>query len=124
MQHCSLFSRFYYTSSLNTYIPTAALGLVALELSTYSVEQTARSKCCAKACGILVSVCYVQPEQGSTYRHHKKKSSHRLRVAMKRFPGPSLSVMGDPWTASDGGFSGEFPRGNTNYIWHLETMDL
>jgi hypothetical protein len=40
---------------------------------------------------------------------------------MKCFPGPSLSVVGDPWIASDGGFSGEFFKA---YIWHLETMDL
>jgi hypothetical protein len=39
-------------SFLNSYILTAALSVVALELSTYSVEQTARSKCCTKTYGI------------------------------------------------------------------------
>jgi hypothetical protein len=73
---------------------------------------------------ILVGVCYVQPEQGCTYTHCRKKSSHRLRVAMKRFPGPSLSVVGDPWIAIDGGFSGESLPGKSTYIWHLETMHL
>jgi hypothetical protein len=65
---------------------------------------------------ILVGVCYVQPEQGCTYTRRRKKSSHRLRVAMERFPGPSLSVVGDPWIASDGGFSGEILPGVHLYM--------
>lgn len=62
---------------------------MALELSTYSVEQTARSKCCAKTCGIY-ELAFAEPEQSFTYTRRRKKSSHRLRVATKRFPGPSL----------------------------------
>jgi hypothetical protein len=31
---------------------------------------------------------------------------------MERFPGPSLSVVADPWIASDGGFSGVILRGS------------
>lgn len=73
---------------------------------------------------ILVGVCYVQPEQGCTYTHRRKTSSHRLRVAMKRYPGPLLSVVGDLLIASDGGFNREFLRGKSTYIWHLETIDL
>jgi hypothetical protein len=73
---------------------------------------------------ILVGICYVQPEQGCTYTHRRKKSSHRLRVAMKHFPVPLLCVVGDRWIANNGGFSGEFLRGKSTYIWHLETMDL
>jgi hypothetical protein len=100
------------TSSLNTYIPTAALSIVALELSTDSVEQAARSKCCAKAC-ILVGMCYDQLEQGCTYTHCRKRSSHRPHVATKQLPEPSLSVAGDPWTASDGGFCEKSLRGRS-----------
>jgi hypothetical protein len=52
---------------------------------------------------ILVGVCYI-PGQGYTYTRRRKKSSHRLPVAMKHYLGPSWSAVGDLRIASDRGW--------------------
>lgn len=61
MQHCSTVQQ--VCSSIlfpNTYIPTAALSIVALELCTYSVKIDSKEQMLHKDLGdILVGVCYV-----------------------------------------------------------------